>query len=397
MASLATTDSTAQRISAEAQKSRGSTPSSGRRHQEEHRHSRNKAAQFFREAETTRRQIEKLEKERTVTVLCRRNGWADVKEALEDYEKALEEDRNSEKLLLQKQLMKIKTEVKRFRTQLTDVNENPKMLDCLKESMSEAEQSIHGLKEKQCTWFEELLKDEWTYGQEVNAYDKKIETWRLVVNSDVKQLSSPHFKETKSLNRGLPAGVKTLESFLQKTGGACGGWEKFDHEAFLKVWRKHGGQPAYRKEAQLLLPCKTLKEIEEHEAWHQEHVKLQDQKRAAIQQWKVNKETKHLSKVQNHKEARKIDREAQSSSHRATEERKLTTQRMKERKEAKETMEEKIDELRDAEQKEKICSVKEERQRQLEVKLMIEEQKRLMRENNLTWLEERRKKYSEEE
>ncbi|KAM9810606.1 coiled-coil domain-containing protein 112 [Neosynchiropus ocellatus] len=380
MASLATTGRLARLVSDEPQKSRGSSSSSGRRDPQVH--SRNKAAQFFREAEATKRQIEKLEKERTLTALCRRHGWADVTEALEDCEKALEEDRNSEKLLLQKQLMKIKTEVKRFQTQLTDVNKNPKLLDCLKESMSEAERSIHGLKERQCTCFEELLKDEWTYGQEVNAYEKKIENWSLVVNSDGKQLSSPNLKATKALNRGLPAGMKTLESFLQKTGGACGGWEKFDHEAFLKVWRKHGGQPTYREEAKLLLPCKTLMEIEAHEAWHQELVKLQDRKTAG----KAKKETEHLSKMENHAEARKTQRE---STHKVMAVRKLTTQRLKERKEAEGKMEEKIDEERDAEQKRKT---KEEQQRQLEVKLMIEEQKRLMRENNLIWLEERRKR-----
>lgn len=47
----------------------------------------------------------------------------------------------------------------------------------------------------------------------------------------------------------------------------------------LQVWTKHSGQPAYRKEAKLYLPSKTLEEIEQHEDWHQELIYLQDRKR----------------------------------------------------------------------------------------------------------------------
>lgn len=47
----------------------------------------------------------------------------------------------------------------------------------------------------------------------------------------------------------------------------------------LQVWTRHSGQPAYRKEAKLYLPAKTLEEIEEHEDWHQELISLQDRKR----------------------------------------------------------------------------------------------------------------------
>ena len=47
----------------------------------------------------------------------------------------------------------------------------------------------------------------------------------------------------------------------------------------FQVWTKHGGQPAYRGEAKLHLPGKTAEEIEKHEKWHQELVRLQDRKR----------------------------------------------------------------------------------------------------------------------
>ncbi len=39
--------------------------------------------------------IEKLEKERTLSFQCRKNGWTDVCGELEEYEKVLEEERNT--------------------------------------------------------------------------------------------------------------------------------------------------------------------------------------------------------------------------------------------------------------------------------------------------------------
>lgn len=47
----------------------------------------------------------------------------------------------------------------------------------------------------------------------------------------------------------------------------------------FQVWTKHNGQPAYRKEAKLYLPGKTVEEIEEHEDWYHELMHLQDRKR----------------------------------------------------------------------------------------------------------------------
>lgn len=123
----------------------------------------------------------------------------------------------------------------------------------------------------------------------------------------------PLFHKTKPPDRDLPAEVRALEVFLQKTGGPYGGWDQYDHQALLKVnkllllvhflslkpaqslvtsawlsvcnrsdlkvWTKHSGRPAYRKEAKLYLPAKTLEEIEQHEDWYQELLYLQDRKR----------------------------------------------------------------------------------------------------------------------
>ncbi|KAG7223471.1 hypothetical protein INR49_015575 [Caranx melampygus] len=240
----------------------------------DHRLARQKAAQFIREAEKSRRQIEKLERERTLSVQCKRNGWTDICVELEEYEKVLEAERNADKMNLQNQLVKIHNGVRKFQRQL---------------------------------------------------------------------------KDTNPPDRDLPAEVRALEVFLQKTGGPYGGWDQYDHQAFLKVWTKHGGKPAYRKEAKLYLPGKTLEEIEQHEDWHEELIYLQDRKREVIQRWKASKHQERQSRIQSQEEAeesKRREREAKSQAlqHRTEEEKRM-----------------------------------EERRRQLEVKLIIEEQLRLRR------------------
>ncbi|XP_026199374.1 coiled-coil domain-containing protein 112-like [Anabas testudineus] len=354
-----------------------------------------KAAQFVREAERNRRLIEKLEKERTLNVQCRKNGWTDVSGELEVYEKVLEEERNAEKVNLKKQLVKIHNGVRKFQRQLTDVKPTPELIERLQEIMSEVETSVNALKEEQRSCFEELLKEERTCRQEITAYEKKIENWSLAVKSDLKLPTAP---KTRLPDRDLPEEVRALEVFLQKTGGPYGGWDQYDHQAFLKVWTKHSGQPAYRKEAKLYLPGKTLEEIEQHEEWHQELICLQDRKREAIQRWKASKHQERQTRIQRQEEAeeaerRKKEAKSQTAQQRAEEEKREAARRLQEWREEKRRKEEQEEEQRLSEEIHKRRREKEERRRQLEVKLAIEEQLRVRREEE----EEQERKKREEE
>ncbi|XP_075955476.1 coiled-coil domain-containing protein 112 isoform X1 [Anarhichas minor] len=356
-----------------------------------------RAAHFLREAEKNRRQIEKLEKERTLSVQCRKNGWTDVTGELEVYEKVLEEERNAEKMNLQRQLVKIHNGVRKFQRQLVDVKPTPELIERLKEIMSEVEISINSLKEEERSCFEELLKEERTCRQEIAAYEKKIENVNVSVKSDPRLHTAPTVK-TKPPDRDLPAEVRALESFLLKTGGACGGWDQYDHQAFLKVWTKHSGQAAYRKEAKLYLPGKTLEEIDQHEDWRQELIYLQDKKREAIQRWKASKHRDRQTRIQSQEEKEEAGRRAkeaksQAHQHRTEEERREAVRRLEEWKEEKRRNKEQEEEQRLAEEIQKRRRAMEERRRQLEVKLTVEEQLRLRREEE----EEKERRGKEEE
>ncbi|XP_022052538.1 coiled-coil domain-containing protein 112 [Acanthochromis polyacanthus] len=361
------------------------------------REARQKAAQFLSEAEKNRRQIEKLEKERTLTAQCRKNGWTDVLWELEEYEKVLEEERNAEKVNLQKQLLKIHNGVRKFQRHLIDVKPTPELIERLKEIMSEVEISINTLKEEQRSCFEEFLKEERTCKQEITAYEKKIENWNFALKSNLKLPTAPTVK-TKPPDKDLPAEVRALEAFLQKTGGPYGGWDQYDHQAYLKVWTKHSGRPSYRKEAKLYLPGKTGEEIEQHEDWHQELIYLQDRKREAIQRWKASKHQERQTRIQIQEETEEAERrgkeaKSQAQQHRSEEERREAARQLEEWREEKRRKEEQEEEQRLAEEIQNRKKAKEERRRQLEVKLTIEEQLRLKREEE----EEKGRRKREEE
>lgn len=79
-----------------------------------------------------------------------------------------------------------------------------------------------------------------------------------------------------------PVTIPLERSFLQRHSEMCRRAFVIGPGMFLthsQAWTKHSGQPAYRKEAKLHLPAKTLEEIEQHEEWHRELSYLQDRKR----------------------------------------------------------------------------------------------------------------------
>uniref|UniRef100_A0A1A7XRR0 Coiled-coil domain containing 112 n=1 Tax=Iconisemion striatum TaxID=60296 RepID=A0A1A7XRR0_9TELE len=60
---------------------------------------------------------------------------------------------------------------------------------------------------------------------------------------------------------------------------------------------KHRGKSSYREEVLQNLPGKRLKEVKQHEEWHQDLLSLKDKKREAIQRWKANKAEEQLQKL----------------------------------------------------------------------------------------------------
>uniref|UniRef100_A0A3P9LET6 Coiled-coil domain containing 112 n=1 Tax=Oryzias latipes TaxID=8090 RepID=A0A3P9LET6_ORYLA len=356
---------------------------------------------FLREAEKNRRLIEKLENESTLK--CKKYGLTEVCGNLEEYEDRLEKERNAERASLQKQLMKIQKDVRKFQHHLIDVKPTPELIERLKDIMSDVETSINSLKEEQRSCFEKYLKEEMIVRLEISAYEKKIENWSLPVKSNPKLPSAPTTK-IKLHNRDLPAEVRAPEDFLQKTGGPYGGWDQCDHQVFLRIWTKHRGQTSYRNEAKLHLPDKTAEEIKRHECWHLELLSLQEKKKKAIQLWKASKRQEHQIRKHSQEETEKAQRAEEEARiladrHRTTEERKEVARQLEKWREEKRRKEEQEEEQRVAKEIQRRKLKGENCRRQKEVKLDLVEQLKIRREMEAveakTRREEERRKMEE--
>ncbi|XP_028980424.2 coiled-coil domain-containing protein 112 isoform X2 [Esox lucius] len=335
--------------------------------------------EFLRNAEKLKYQIEKLEKEKMVKVQGRKNIFPEGLGLLEEFDKGLQDDRNTEHVNLQNQMVKIQNGVLRFQRQLTDVKPTPLLIDKLKEIMTEVENSINTFKEDQHQSFEMLLKEERTCSQEISAFEKKIETWFLPVKVDpqLPPASSAKVCVAKALEDGIHPEVTALEAFLLQSGGQHGGWDQYDQQSFLKVWTRYNGKPAYRKEALIYLPGKTLHDIEQHEQWYREFLHLHEKKKKAIHQWKAERQQEratrlHQQEVQESAARREKEAQVEARQRQAEEERREAAARLQEWKRQRQLCMEKEEEQRLTEEIQQRRRAKEERRRQLEVKLALE-------------------------
>ncbi|XP_023692266.1 coiled-coil domain-containing protein 112 isoform X2 [Paramormyrops kingsleyae] len=337
-----------------------------------------KKAEFLRNAEKFRKQINVLEKEKRQSIQSKRSAFRGGFEELEELGRRLQEDRKAEVKKLQQRLAKICNGVSRFRGQLADVKPTAQVLEKLNELMTEVESSIGTLKEEQCRGYEELCKAERICWLEICALEKKIEAWTLGVAAGPQDPPpSAKVRLVQALEDDLPPEVVELEIFLQRTGGRLGGWDQYDHHTFLKVWTKYSGRPAYRKEALLYLPGKAEEEMQQHEDWYQKLLSLQEKKKEAILRWKAKRQQEKEAQCQQQVKEEDATRQKKAGleeAHRCRleEERQEAavhleawrTQRgLQEAKENQRKLQEEVLQRRQE---------KEERRKQIEVKMMVE-------------------------
>ncbi|KAJ8262732.1 hypothetical protein COCON_G00151890 [Conger conger] len=257
--------------------------------------SQGKKIHFLRTAEQLRRQVDKLEKEKTLSNQSK-NIFRDDSGTVEESEIKLRHDRTTEVMKLQQQLKKIRNGVNRFQRQLMDVKPTPELIEKLKEIITKVETSISTFKEDKQQSYEELLKREYTYWQEVCSLEKKIGLWASAGPSAGLKAPPAHLAKL-CLTKTLPPEVNELERFLLLTGGRQGGWDQYDHEVFLRERAKRSG-----REAVPHVPGKREEEVQEHEEWYQKLLLLEEKKKEAIYKWKSRKQWQREQELKRQKE-----------------------------------------------------------------------------------------------
>ncbi|XP_040277578.1 coiled-coil domain-containing protein 112 [Bufo bufo] len=344
-----------------------------------------KKAEFVREAEKLRHQIDILERDKNGHLYSKKNDSRVEYSTLQEYEEKLANSRKADKVKTEQQLSKIHNHVRRLQLQLKDVRPSPEFVEKLREMMEEVDNAICAFKEEQRIIYEELMKEEKTTVIELNALEKKIEASFSTVQEKSFKVPSGKAQLDAMDNSQLPEEVVAFERFLQQTGGRLGGWDDFDHQSFLKVWTKHKGKPSYLEEALAYLPSRTREDVEKHETWYKEFLFLEEKKKESIQKWKAKKqqEKMEMSKMQEKtKDVSEFDQLQQEEAQRQKleEEKRKRQQELVAWKRQKEIEAAAKLEAKLKEEEERQRKQRKERQRQLEVKLIVEENARIRKE-----------------
>ncbi|XP_048647939.1 coiled-coil domain-containing protein 112 isoform X2 [Marmota marmota marmota] len=260
--------------------------------------SRTKKAEFIRTAEKFKNQVIIIEKDKHSHFYNQRSDFRIEHSMLEELENKLINSRKTERAKIQQQLAKIHNNVKKLQYQLKDVKPTPDFVEKLREMMEEIENAINTFKEEQRLIYEELIKEEKTMNNELNAISRKIDLWALGNSETEKAFRAISSKVPvdKVIPSTLPEEVVDFEKFLQQTGGRQGGWDDYDHQNFVKVRNKHKGKPAFVEEVLEYLPGRTQDEVQQHENWYQKFLALEERKKELKEE--EEKEKKQLKERQ---------------------------------------------------------------------------------------------------
>uniref|UniRef100_A0A8D2CSF1 Coiled-coil domain containing 112 n=1 Tax=Sciurus vulgaris TaxID=55149 RepID=A0A8D2CSF1_SCIVU len=277
---------------------------------------------------------------------------------------------------IQQQLAKIHNNVKKLQYQLKDVKPTPDFVEKLREMMEEIENAINTFKEEQRLIYEELIKEEKTTNNELNAISRKIDIWALGNSETEKAFRAISSKVPidKVIPSSLPEEVVDFEKFLQQTGGRQGGWDDYDHQNFVKVRNKHKGKPAFVEEVLEYLPGRTQDEVQQHEKWYQKFLALEERKKEVIIMAVIHSKKEKIFKLKEKADNIPLlfhnkleDNQKQKEEQRKRQ--KLAVEAWKKQKNIEMSMKY-ASQLKEEEEKEK--KQQKERQRQFKLKLLLE-------------------------
>ena len=177
----------------------------------------------------------------------------------------------------------------------------PQFVDGLRRSMEQAEAVITQFKGQQREVYEQMMQTEKVLLKEVEAHEQRIEAWLAAEQSGTSapKAAPRGTAQTTQLQmeRNVPPEVLALEQYLIRHGGACGGWDEYDHGVFMRLRAKLGPDSArFVLAVQEALPSKSSDDVHAHAVWMAELLELQERKRLAIAAWKEGKDQAEAEK-----------------------------------------------------------------------------------------------------
>ncbi|CAG2191567.1 Coiled-coil domain-containing protein 112 [Mytilus edulis] len=250
-----------------------------------------KKGETLRELQKLNVQIAALEREKATHLYSRRSDFRGDFSQLEEIDSKSNDEKKTEKIKLKQQLEKISHMVKRFHMELRDIKPTPEFVEKLKITMEEIEGTINAFKEQQRKQYEELMREEKTTAQEIQALERKFESWNQLSEPVVsKKPQQKPLASARDITKDLPQEVAQFEKFLEETGGVRGGWDEYDHQTFLKFRQRHNGKEIFIQHSLVAIPTRTEEEIRDHEDWYQSYLSLNEKKKESIKKWRKKKE-----------------------------------------------------------------------------------------------------------
>ncbi|ELT93807.1 hypothetical protein CAPTEDRAFT_190988 [Capitella teleta] len=338
-------------------------------------------AELIKELHRMKLNIDKLEREKSNQIYNKHSELYQEFATLQEIDRKFEQDRRTSGRNTEQTLVKIKSQVAKFRREVKEVKPTPEFVEKIKVLMEDIEVQINSFKDAQRLQYEELLRDEHIVNLEVTALEKRIDVWASMKPGSAHNTRSQHptkLPSHRDVHRFLPPEVTAFERFEAQTGGQRGGWDEYDHAMFLKYRNRSKNKNVFIEELASVIPTKDGDEIRHHEMWFREYEMLRQRKKEAIAEWRQHKEIEREEPESSDEEDKEQQRQMEElKQRRLAEERALAKAELnkwkveKELKRAEEEQRILREQLRQKDKEEM------ERKRQEEVKARVEEFKEI--------------------
>ncbi|CAF1199471.1 unnamed protein product [Adineta ricciae] len=277
-----------------------------------------------REALVTTRQLQKrfhqIVREVDAPFVSRHNEFSELYNDLVIDKNAHEQAFNAEKRRIQQHLQRVSQNIRSFSKDVRHLKPDLAMVNKIRHTIEEIEQTIYTSKEASRLKYEELIAEERLLSNEMQALTDKIEIWSNQRPGQQRSDSVPppgSARKFDTSNSNLLPEIIAYDRFLLEHGGTTGNWDDYDHGTFLRIRNKYKGQDKFIDDCIGFLPTKTRDQIEEHEDWYQEFLAISNKRRLALKRWREErdqaKETILQEAEQAHNTLKEIDETIQKT------------------------------------------------------------------------------------
>ncbi|CAF2486930.1 unnamed protein product [Rotaria sp. Silwood2] len=190
----------------------------------------------------------------------RHNEYSDVYSEFAGEKNSYEQAFNAEKRRIQQHLQRINQSVRSFSKDVRHLKPDLAMVNKIRNSIEEIEQTIYASKEASRLKYEELIAEERLLSNEVQALNDKIELWSKQRPGQQRSDSVPPSGSARKLD--------TSNSNL------------------LPEIIEYDGEDKFIDDCIGFLPTKTRDHIQEHEKWYRQFLSISNKRRLALKKWR---------------------------------------------------------------------------------------------------------------